>query len=122
MIVPVYNVAPYLQECLDSVLKQTYTKLEIILIDDGSTDASGKICDEYAKVDKRVRVVHQKNAGLGPARNTGLDLCTGTYLTFVDSDDFLVLDMIEFLYKKSMKKRYGLGIRIRGIMLIKENL
>ncbi len=110
VIIPVYNVAPYLRDCLDSVIEQTYTNLEIILIDDGSTDASGKICDEYAKVDKRVRVVHQKNAGLGPARNTGLDLCTGTYLTFVDSDDFLVLDMIEFLYKNAITKTADISI------------
>ena len=110
MIVPVYNVAPYLQECLDSVLKQTYTKLEIILIDDGSTDASGKICDTYAQADKRVRVVHQKNAGLGPARNTGLNLCTGAYLAFVDSDDFLAPDMLELLYKNLLAQRADISI------------
>lgn len=110
MIVPVYNVAPYLQECLDSVLKQTYTKLEIILIDDGSTDASGKICDTYAQADKRVRVVHQKNAGLGPARNTGLNLCTGAYLAFVDSDDFLAPDMLELLYKNLLAQQADISI------------
>ena len=102
VIIPVYNVAPYLKACLDSVVRQTYTNLEIILIDDGSTDNSGNICDDYAKVDKRIRVVHQENAGLGPARNTGLNICKGEYLTFVDSDDFLALDMIELLYKNAM--------------------
>lgn len=110
VIVPVYNVAPYLKECLDSVVRQTYTNLEIILIDDGSTDNSGNICDDYAKVDKRIRVVHQKNAGLGPARNTGLDLCTGAYLSFVDSDDFLALDMLEFLYKNAINKAADISI------------
>ena len=99
VIIPVYNVAPYLKECLDSVTKQTYSDLEIILIDDGSTDKSGIICDEYAEVDKRIKVIHQKNEGLGPARNAGLDLSTGMYITFVDSDDFLELDMLELLYK-----------------------
>ena len=100
VIIPVYNVVSYLRECLDSVVKQTYAQLEIILIDDGSTDESGAICDYYASVDQRIRVLHQKNAGLGPARNAGLDICTGAYITFVDSDDFLALDMIELLYKK----------------------
>lgn len=99
VIIPVYNVAPYLKHCLDSVFKQTYTNLEIIVIDDGSTDDSGAICDAYAAMDKRVRVVHQKNAGQGPARNTGLDICKGAYLTFVDSDDFVAPDMIELLHK-----------------------
>ena len=110
VIIPVYNVAPYLKECLDSVVRQTYTNLEIILINDGSTDDSGNICDDYAKVDKRIRVVHQENAGLGPARNTGLDLCTGEYLTFVDSDDFLALDMIELLYKNVVAQDADISI------------
>jgi glycosyltransferase involved in cell wall biosynthesis len=110
VIIPVYNVAPYLRECLDSVVRQTYTNLEIILIDDGSTDNSGKICDDYAAVDKRISVVHQENAGLGPARNTGLNICKGEYLTFVDSDDFLALDMIELLYKNAITKAADISI------------
>ena len=89
VIVPVYNVAAYLPECLDSILSQDYDKLEVILIDDGSTDDSGTICDDYAARDGRVRVIHQKNGGAAAAKNAGLRAATGEYLSFVDSDDFL---------------------------------
>ena len=89
VIVPVYNVAAYLPQCLDSILSQDYEELEILLIDDGSTDASGEICDQYAAQDHRVRVIHQKNGGAAAAKNAGLRVATGEYLTFVDSDDFL---------------------------------
>ena len=87
IIIPVYNVAPYLAESLDSAIFQTYKELEIIIIDDGSTDGSGIICDEYAKRDARIRVVHQENRGLSAARNTGLDMMTGDAVVFLDSDD-----------------------------------
>ena len=93
VIVPVYKVEKYLHRCVDSILAQTYTNLEIILIDDGSPDRSGEICDEYAAKDSRIRVIHQKNAGLGAARNAGLDVCSGEYIAFVDSDDYILPEM-----------------------------
>ncbi len=89
VIIPVYNVEAYLPQCLDSVLSQDHRDLEVILIDDGSTDASGAICDGYAARDSRVRVIHQKNGGAAAAKNAGLRIATGTYLSFVDSDDYL---------------------------------
>ena len=89
VILPIYNVEQVLKRCLDSVCNQTYLNLEIILVDDGSTDNSGNICDEYAKVDKRIKVIHKKNGGLSDARNVGLDIANGDYLTLVDSDDFI---------------------------------
>jgi glycosyltransferase involved in cell wall biosynthesis len=98
VIVPVYNVEMYLAQCLESIMNQTYIALEIIVVDDGSTDRSGCICDAYAQRDERIRVIHQCNAGLGPARNKGLTYCSGEYITFVDSDDFLNTEMIESLY------------------------
>lgn len=97
IIVPVYNVAPYLQKCLDSILRQTYTNLEILVIDDGSTDESSSICDEYAELDNRVVVVHKENGGLSDARNYGLDIATGDFIGFVDSDDWIESDMFEYL-------------------------
>lgn len=95
VIIPVYNVEKYISECLDSVINQTYKKLQIILVDDGSTDSSGKICDVYAEKDNRITVVHQKNAGAGAAKNTGLDLVKGDYFSIIDSDDYIELDMYE---------------------------
>ena len=89
VIVPVYNVEKYLHQCIDSILMQTYKNLEIILVDDGSTDQSGSICDEYARQDKRVVTIHQKNKGLAGARNTGLDIMSGEWISFVDSDDWI---------------------------------
>ncbi|MGN1337401.1 MAG: glycosyltransferase family 2 protein [Candidatus Coprovivens sp.] len=89
VIVPVYNVEKYLKKCIDSILEQEYTNLEIILVDDGSTDNSGNICDEYKKIDSRIKVIHKKNGGLSDARNKGINISTGDYLSFVDSDDFI---------------------------------
>lgn len=94
VIIPVYNVLPYLREALDSVVNQTYQNLEIIIVDDGSTDGSAAVCDEYGK-DPRVKVIHQENKGLSGARNTGLDLMTGSYVAFLDSDDAFYPEMIE---------------------------
>ena len=92
IIIPVYNVEMYLEKCLESVLNQTYKNLEVILVDDGSTDKSGLICDEYQKNDSRIRVVHQDNQGLAAARNTGLQYVSGEYFSFVDSDDYIDLN------------------------------
>lgn len=89
VIVPVYNVLPYLRECVESILAQTYRALEVILVDDGSTDGSGALCDALAGKDSRITVAHRENGGAGAAKNTGLALATGTYLSFVDSDDYL---------------------------------
>ena len=110
IIVPVYNVEKYLVKCLDSIINQTYKYLEIILIDDGSTDGSGRICDEYAKKDNRIKVLHKGNGGLSSARNVGLDMSAGQYIAFVDSDDWLELDMYEYL----MKNRAVDGITVCG--------
>jgi len=103
VIIPVYNVEIFLKRCIDSVLNQTYPHLEIILIDDGSTDFSGDICDRYAQTDKRVVVAHQKNAGLSAARNRGLDIANGEYIGFVDSDDYIDADMYRVLYNKAVE-------------------
>ena len=99
IIVPVYNVANYIGECLDSLLNQTYRNIEIILINDGSSDESEKICKEYLVNDPRIKYVYQDNAGLSMARNRGIDLATGEYLTFVDSDDYIKDYMIEVMIK-----------------------
>ena len=97
IIVPIYNVEKYLDECIQSLFSQTYKNLEIILVDDGSSDKSPEMCDNYEKQDPRIRVIHKKNAGLGFARNTGLDKATGNYVVFLDSDDYLDSDAIEEL-------------------------
>lgn len=100
VIVPVYNVEHYLNKCLDSILKQTYQNLEIIVVNDGSTDNSGEICQEYAQKDNRITYVEQENGGLSDARNAGLERMTGSYVTFVDSDDWIEQDYVEVLYNK----------------------
>ena len=99
VIVPIYNVDPYLRECVDSILCQTYSNLEIILIDDGSPDKCPGICDEYAKKDNRIKVIHQNNGGLAHARNVGIANSKGDYVTFIDSDDYVSNDYVEALYK-----------------------
>lgn len=94
IIIPVYNVEKYLSECLDSILAQTYTDYEVILVDDGSSDCSGAICDEYAKKEARIQVIHQENAGVSVARNNGIKQARGEWITFVDSDDWLDSDFL----------------------------
>lgn len=94
VIVPVYNVEKYLRRCVDSVLGQTYAKLEVTIVDDGSDDSSGRMCDEYALADSRVHVIHTLNAGLGAARNVGIDAATGDYVLFVDADDWIHADLV----------------------------
>lgn len=98
VIVPIYNVENYLKQCLDSIVNQTYKNLEIILIDDGSIDRSGKICDEYKLKDNRIKVIHKANEGLSAARNVGLLYATGEYISFIDSDDFIDINMYTILY------------------------
>lgn len=98
IIVPVYNVEKYLNRCVDSIINQTYENLEIILVNDGSTDKSSEICDMYSKRDNRIKVIHKKNGGLSSARNAGLDIASGLYIGFVDSDDWISNDMYEHLY------------------------
>ncbi|VSB04388.1 glycosyl transferase family protein [Streptococcus pneumoniae] len=100
VIVPVYNVENYLRKCLDSIITQTYKNIEIVVVNDGSTDASGEICKEFAEMDHRITYIEQENAGLSAARNTGLNNMSGNYVTFVDSDDWIELDYVETLYKK----------------------
>lgn len=103
VIVPVYKVEPYLRRCIDSILAQTYTDFELILVDDGSTDNCGAICDEYAKQDARIRVIHQENGGLSAARNAGIDAAQGDYLTFIDSDDFIAEGFLEQLWQTAQE-------------------
>lgn len=98
VIVPVYNVEKYLERCLQSILLQTYSNFELLLINDGSTDNSGNISNYFASLDKRIKVIHKLNGGLSDARNTGLDIAKGSYVLFVDSDDWVEKDMIEFLH------------------------
>ena len=98
IIVPIYNVSKYLDRCMESLLKQTYTNIEIIMVDDGSPDDCGSKCDDYASRDRRIKVIHKQNAGLGMARNSGLDIANGKYVAFIDSDDYVNIEMIEKLY------------------------
>lgn len=106
VIVPVYGVEPYLEECIESILNQTYGMLEVILVDDGSPDGCGAICDRYGLLDPRIVVVHQKNAGAAAARNTGLRLASGEYITFVDGDDYLEPEAYECMVR-SMRESHA---------------
>lgn len=101
VIMPIYNVEPYLRECLDSILAQTFRDFEVLAVDDGSTDSSGAILDEYAAKDSRVKPIHQANAGAAAARNNGMAQAQGKYLMFLDSDDFFEPDMLEKMYQKA---------------------
>lgn len=103
VVVPVYNVEKYVRDCINAIRNQTYTNLEIILVDDGSEDSSGKICDEYAAIDNRIRVIHKTNGGMSDARNAGIEIATGEWFVFIDSDDFVHLRMIEVLYHTAKK-------------------
>lgn len=110
VIVPVYNVEKYLKKCIESILGQTYQNIEIILVDDGSTDNSGKICDEYKKTDTRIKVVHKENGGLSDARNKGIDVSAGAYIMFVDSDDYISSKMVEILYERIIEDKADIAI------------
>ena len=104
IIIPVYNVERYLSKCINSVINQSYGNLEIVIIDDGSTDNSGKICDDFLKKDRRIKVIHKKNGGLSSARNTGLELLSGDYVFFLDSDDWLENNAITEMYNLASNK------------------
>lgn len=110
VIVPVYKVEPYLHQCVDSILAQTFTDFELILVDDGSPDNCGKICDTYAEQDPRVRVIHQENGGLSAARNAGIDAANGAYLTFIDSDDMISETYLKNLYCAIMDGDFDIAI------------
>lgn len=101
VIVPIYNVEKYLTKCIETIMNQTYKNIEIILVDDGSPDSSGNICDEYAKKDNRIKVIHKDNEGVSAARNSGIDIATGDYVCFVDGDDYVMDDYVEYLLKLS---------------------
>lgn len=120
VIVPVYNVEEYLPKCIESILNQTHKNLELILVDDGSPDKCPEICDEYAKKDKRVKVIHKKNAGVSAARNDGIDSATGDFIAFVDSDDWIEPEMYEKLLQKQQEDDYdvvfcGFNMVIDGV-------
>lgn len=102
IVVPIYNVEAYLEQCIESIVNQTYTNLEILLLDDGSPDNCGRICDQWAKKDARIRVLHKENSGLSDTRNTGIALATGTYLFMPDSDDYLLPDTIEIMVRYAL--------------------
>lgn len=109
VIVPIYNVEQYLTHCINSILQQSYENLEIILVEDGSPDNSGRICDEFSTKDHRIIVIHKQNGGLSDARNAGIDIATGDYVTFVDSDDYIMPDMIESLVNILIKENIDIA-------------
>lgn len=109
IIVPIYKVQDYLDECIESIINQTYSNVEVILVDDGSPDRCPQMCDEWAKRDSRIRVIHKKNGGLSSARNAGLDVANGEYISFVDSDDFICSDALQNLYDR-IKDDKSIGI------------
>ncbi len=114
VIVPVYNAGDYFNHCVDSILNQTYKRIELILVDDGSTDDSGARCDEFAKSDNRIKVIHKANGGAASARNAGLDAVTGDYIGFVDADDWIDSDMYEIMLSEIIK--YGADAARCGIV------
>ncbi len=117
IIIPIYKVEKYIHCCLKSVVNQTYTNLEIILVDDGSPDNCPAICDEYAKSDPRIRVIHKQNGGLSDARNAGIETATGEYIVFIDSDDEVSLDYIEYLYDM-IRNNPDANLSVCGVMQI----
>ena len=118
IIIPVYNVEKYIEKCINSVLLQTFTNFECIIIDDGSTDNSGVICDGYAKKDYRIKVIHKENSGVSSARNTGLDIAKGEWIAFVDGDDWVDEKYLEFLYGNAVT--YNVDVSICGVNTFKD--
>ncbi len=119
IIVPVYNVEKYFRDCLDSIIAQTYRNIEIILVDDGSPDKCGEICDEYSQKDSRIKVLHKENGGVSAARNDGVAACSGEYFTFIDPDDILHPQMVEILYK--LLKENNTDISMCNFKIISED-
>ncbi|MDR3091049.1 MAG: glycosyltransferase [Clostridiales bacterium] len=120
VVVPIYGVDKFLPKCIDSILSQTYTDLRILLIDDGSPDASPAICDAYKEKDSRITVIHKKNAGVSAARNTGIDLAEGEYITFVDGDDYLAENMLEDLHNALKKDGADLATITTAVIVAEE--
>lgn len=120
IIVPVYNVEKYINRCIETIIKQDYKNIEILLIDDGSTDESGNICDEFEKKYSNIKVIHQKNQGLSKARNVGIKMSSGKYIGFVDSDDYIERDMYDVLHKNMLK--YDADISVCDYIKIAENM
>lgn len=120
IIIPVYNVEKYLSRCLDSVIKQTYKNIEIVLVDDGAKDRSADICENYAKIDGRILVIHKENGGLSSARNVGIESCEGDCIYFLDSDDYITHDCIENLVE--FMEKYDADISIMQMMYIEEHV
>ena len=118
IIIPVYKVEKYLEKCIESILKQSYQDLEVILIDDGSPDECGKICDSYAERDKRIHVIHKENGGVARARNDGLNIATGDYISFIDSDDWIAEDAYERMVR--CIRQYKADCVIGGCVTVKE--
>lgn len=119
IIVPVYNLENYFEQCIDSILKQTYHNIEVIIVDDGSTDKSGQLCDAYAVKDKRIRIIHKDNGGLSDARNIAIPLAKGDYILFVDGDDYLDTDYVTYLYE--LKCKYSADIAICEFSFVSED-
>ena len=119
VIVPIYNVEKYLERCVESIVNQTYKKLEIILVDDGSTDSSSEICDKWGRIDSRIVVVHQINMGSPAAKNTGLKKASGDYIAFVDADDYLATDMYQIMVDQMITQ--AADIVICGVNWVEEN-
>lgn len=118
IIVPVYKAEKYLDYCIESICKQTFKDIEVILVDDGSPDQSGSLCDKWAETDNRIKVIHQKNSGAGAARNSGLRVAVGKYISFVDSDDWIDMDMYQILYDAIT--RYSADMAVVKPRVIKE--
>lgn len=115
IIVPIYNVEKYIERCIDSIINQTLKDIEIILVDDGSTDRSGEIADDYAKKDSRIIVIHKENEGQGAARNIGIDIAKGEYIGFIDSDDWIDINMYERMYYSVKESKSDIGVCSRKI-------
>ncbi len=120
IVIPIYKVEEYLKKCITSVLEQTYSNLEIILVDDGSPDNCGKICDEYAKKDERIKVIHKENGGLSDARNAGIIQATGNYITFIDSDDYVDENYVELLYTTLVSNEADISIASHRVLYNKK--